>query len=282
MILHRIFLASAVLLTCLGCGSNEPAQFNPPTKGPVEATDSADERTADPKTPAEVIEAAIEAHGGESTFAKANIGQTTMTIDGAFQPGMSGQFTKFDIFDLPGKHKRTVKGEAQGQKLDMNVVINGDEAWMQMNGGEPTLLPVINPGQGVYPNDNLGVLLALKGSDFQLSVGLTHIIDGRPVHRIRMETGGQWVGDSFFDEETHLLVASKKKLSDDTIGESRAIETYYSDYKRVDGLNLPMSIRMVMDGETMATITVTEVKFMDEIDDGVFAKPVVRNEREAE
>lgn len=275
MILHRIF-ASAMLLTCLGCGSNESAQFSSPTKGRVEATSIADESTADSKNPAEIIEAAIEAHGGESNFAKANIGQTTMTIDGAFQPGMSGHFTKFDIFDLPGKHKRTVKGEAQGQKIDINVVINGDEAWMQRNGGEPTPLPVINPSQGVYPNDSLGVLLALKRSDFQLSVAPTDNIDGRPVHRIRMETGGQWAGDSFFDVETHLLVASKKELFDNTIGESRAIETYYSDYQIVDGLNLPMSIRTLMDGETWATITVTDVKFMGEIDDGVFAKPVVR------
>ena len=93
-----------------------------------------------------------------------------------------------------------------------------------------------------------------------------------------METGGQWVGDSFFNRETNLLVASKKELFDDTIGESRAIETYYSDYKIGRWIEFAMSIRMVVDGQTTAKIRVTEVKFMDEIDESVFAKPVAENE----
>jgi hypothetical protein len=264
-----------VLLTCLGCSSKEFTQFKSPTKDRVEATDNSNERTANTTQPAEIIEAAIIAYGGESNFAKANIGQTRMTIDGSFQPGISGRFTKFDIFSLPGKHKRTVNGESQGQKFEMNVVINGDETWIQRNGGDPTSLPIVNPGQGVYPNDSLSVLLALKGPDFQLSLHPAEKLDGRFVHRIRLETGGQWVGDSLFDKETHLLVASKKELFDSMLGKTRAIETYYSDYKVVDGLNLPMSFRVVMDGETTATITVNEVKFMDKIDDSVFAKPVV-------
>jgi hypothetical protein len=169
---------------------------------------------------------------------------------------MSGQFTKVNIFHIPGKHKRTVKGDTQGQKIDMCFVLNGDEAWMQMNGGEPKSLPVINPGQGVYPNDNLGVLVGLTGSALQLSVLPTEDINGRTVHCIRVNADGQWLSDIFFDKETHLLIASKKELFDSTIGLSRAIETYYSDYKMIDGLNLPMSTKFVVDGETTAKIKI--------------------------
>lgn len=261
---------------CLGCGSNKAAQFIPPREDVVEVPGNAKETPANSDDPVAIIRAAIEAHGGESNFAKANIGQTIMTIDGAIQPGISGRFTKTDSFHVPGKRKSTVKGEAQGQKLDMNTVINGDRAWMQMNGGEPTPLPVINPSQGVYPNANLAILLALKGPAFQLTVLPSDNINGRPVHRIRMETAGEWVGDSFFDKETHFLLASKKELFDNTIGKARAIETYYSAFKKVDGLTLPMSMEMIVDGQTTARIKVTEVKFLDEIDEDVFAKPVAR------
>lgn len=86
-----------------------------------------------------------------------------------------------------------------------------------------------------------------------------------------METSGNWVGDSYFDKETHLLVASKKELFDSSIQKTRSIETYYYAYKMVDGLNLPMSIDMIMDGEVTSKINVTEVTFMDHIDDGEFA-----------
>ena len=228
-------LICLVFALLLGCGSNDRAE-SPDTikQAPAAATD-----------PAEIVRAAIEAHGGESVFAKANVGRTIMTIDGALQPGVSGQFTKIDVFDLPGKHKRVVKGQVEGHPLDMNFVLNGDKAWMQMNGGEPTAIPVINPDQGVYPTDNFGVLVAIKGPDFKLSVVPSEDLARRPVHRIRMETADQWVGDLFFDKETHLLVASKKELFDDNIGKTRSVETYYSAHKKVDGLILPMSIEVV-------------------------------------
>jgi len=271
MIAFRFFLASWILTVWLGCGSNKPTPLEPGNISSDvhgEATDSED--------PIEIVRAAIEAHGGESNFAKANIGQTTMTIDGALRPGMSGQFIKFDIFDLPGKHKRRVRGEVQGQEIDMNVVSNGEKAWIQRNGGEPASLPIVGPSQGVYPNDNLGVLLSLQEPGIQFSVDSTDI-DGKPAYRLRMEVDGEWVGDLFFDKETHLLVASKKELFDSNIGKSRAIETYYSDYKIVDELNLPMSIITLVDGQATATIRVTEVEFMDEIAEDVFAKPVAQN-----
>lgn len=201
----RILLVFAVLPLIHGCGSNDSARMGPAANDRVEDVDNADERTEDSKKPAEIIAAAIEAHGGE-----------------------------------------------------------------------PISPPAINAVQGVYPNDNLGVLLALNRAEFQLSVVPTYFMDDRPVDRIRLEAGGQWVGDLYFDGETHLLIASKKELFDDTMGRSRAIEAHYSNCKSLDGLKLPMSIRTAVDGEFMATITVTDVKFMDAIDESVFARPVVR------
>ena len=271
-----IALVSSLLAVFLGCGSNEPARFDPPEKDRPESLGSVGQAVADTEDPTAIILAAIDAHGGEANFSKANIGQTRMTINGAFQLGMTGQFSKFDKFVLPGKHKRVVKGQAQGQQLDMTVVINGDKAWMQTDGGEPTPLPVINPNQSVYPADNLGLLLALREPDFQCAVLPADDMKGIPAHCVRVETAGAWVGDLFFDKETNLLVASRKELFDNTIGEKRSIETYYLAYKEVDGLNLPMLMETVMDGETTAKIRVTEVTFMDDIDENVFARPVAQ------
>lgn len=157
----------------------------------------------------------------------------------------------------------------------MKFVVSDGKSWAQVNGGEPITSTEVNQDLHTYPSDSLAILVALLGPDFELSVLPSDDLKGHPVHRVRLENSGNWVGDNFFDKETHLLVASKKELFDSSIQKTRSIETYYSAYKKVDGLNLPMAIDMIMDGEVMSKIKVTEVTFMDHIDEGEFAALVV-------
>ena len=64
---------------CLSCGSDESDHWAqvPAGTGPI-ATDEA----------IAIIDAALDALGGPSNFAKANVGRTTMEIDGAFEARM--------------------------------------------------------------------------------------------------------------------------------------------------------------------------------------------------
>jgi len=307
MSVYRVPLLLLLLLICLGCEPAEdrfgaapggPATPPPDVKAPrIEtgaetpdggATDSSlsaiDAPSGDellPPTPPKVkaiIRAAIEAHGGEANFAKANRGQTTMSIDGMLQPGMTGQFVKVDTFDLPGRHKRTVKGESRGQSFDMNYVLNGDNAWVQLNGGEPRSLPIVNPDtQGIYPGSNLNVLLTMLSPELRLALQPAEKIRGRMAHRLRLQQAGQWRGDSYFDQETHLIIAAKKELFDAVSGKTRSVETYYSGFKKVDGLTIPMSVEMVVDGETTMTMKITGIEFLTEVDEKIFAKPEATN-----
>ncbi|MGI8978377.1 MAG: hypothetical protein ACR2FY_04040 [Pirellulaceae bacterium] len=264
-----------LLIVCLGCSSNKSVQTTPINDNQTGGSDSVVRPQVETTGPAEIIRAAIEAHGGESNFAKTYIGKTVMTVDGAFQQGVSGQFTKTDIFHLPSKMKRLLKGKSQGEQFEMKFVVSDGKSWAQVNGGEPITSTEVNQDLHTYPSDSLAILVALLGPDFELSVLPSDDLKGHPVHRVRLENSGNWVGDNFFDKETHLLVASKKELFDSSIQKTRSIETYYSAYKKVDGLNLPMAIDMIMDGEVMSKIKVTEVTFMDHIDEGEFAALVV-------
>jgi hypothetical protein len=270
MMPQPLTFAFLLLIVCVGCSSNKSAQTNPANDNQT-GSSGGGVRPQVETTAAEIIRDAIEAHGGKSNFAKTNIGKTVMTVDGAFQQGVSGQFTKTDIFHLPSKMKRILKGTSEGEQFEMKFVINDGKSWVQVNGGEPIASPEVNQDIHTYPSDSLGILVALLGPGFELSVLPSDDLKGQAVYRVRLENSDNWVGDNFFDKETHLLVASKKELFDSSIQETRSIETFYSEYKKVDGLNLPMAIDMIMDGKVVSNIRVTEVTFMEHIDEGEFA-----------
>ena len=271
--MQRFALILPLLVVGVACNSNESATSTPSHQKNV---DSSGKHTESSTKPIEIVRAAIEACGGEPNFAKANIAQTKMTMEGALLPGMSGNFTKFDIFHLPGKHKRTVKGELNGETIDLNFVNNGDDGWMQSNGGEPKPIPV-NPTQSVYPNDYLAGLLALVDWESQISLVPSEEMNGRPAYCIRLEDDGQWVSNTFYDKKTHLMIASMKQFYDVTTKKWRVASTYYSDYQMIEGLNLPMLIEVVVDGETTSKIKVTEVKFLQVVDEDLFAKPAANS-----
>ena len=269
-----LMLPTWLVAVCVGCGSACSAQveLSESKAGTVEQN-SPDGSAPSRNHALAIIDAAIEAFGGESNFPKANIGRTVLKIEGAFQPGLTGKFTKVDTFQLPGRLHRTVQGVAEGRPVKLEYVFDGDKGWMQINGGEPTDVPMPKPITQTFPSDSLNAILAVRSSNVHLSITPEQELRGQPVHCVRMEVDGRWVGNTYFHKETGLVVASTKSLFDASTGKTRAVETHYGDYQNAGGLKIPRVIEMLVDGKSMTKITVTEVTFMRAIDPSIFAKP---------
>ena len=77
----------------------------------------------------------------------------------------------------------------------------------------------------------------------------------------------------FFDTETGLLVRHDAERSSDQ--GMALVETHYGDYRAVDGVKVPFSIKQVMPQMTIA-ITLTEVTHNVDIEDAKFAKPAAK------
>jgi hypothetical protein len=56
-------------------------------------------------------------------------------------------------------------------------------------------------------------------------------------------------------------------------GKEYMAETFYSDYKKVDGLLIAHKLLIKRDGNKYVDAEVTEVKVSEKLDDSVFAKP---------
>lgn len=153
---------------------------------------------------------------------------------------------------------------------------------VRLLGGWPSSLPVVDPGQSVYPLNILDALLALEASDCALMPSRGDDQGSQSLDRITADFGDGVPHEFFFDKKSHLLRGTTKRVVERTTGKPRDVETFYSDYSEIDGLRVPMLIRIVVDGEPWATSTVTRVEFLEEIDEAVFAKPVARKQPRGE
>jgi hypothetical protein len=74
----------------------------------------------------------------------------------------------------------------------------------------------------------------------------------------------------YFDTQTGLLI--RKDSEEEGEEGKRSVEEYYDDYRAVDNIQLPFSIRQVSPGMNV-TIKLTEVKQNVPVDDAKFNKP---------
>lgn len=275
-IISLLTISGCLTAFCLGGGSARTARAQlPDAKTEIIELQPADAPTPSQKKALAIIDAAIAAFGGEANFPKANIGRTTMKIEGTFQAGITGEFTKLDTFQLPGRLHRRVQGTAESRPIELQYVFDGRKGWMQVNGGVPRDIPMTAPITQTFPSDSLNAILSARSGNVRLSVEPERTWKGQPVHGIRMEVDGQPVGSTYFHQKTGLVVGSTKSLLDTSTGRMRTVETRYSDYQSSGGLRTPRSIEMSVDGKLVTKITVTEVTFLEAeaIDPAIFATP---------
>ena len=74
----------------------------------------------------------------------------------------------------------------------------------------------------------------------------------------------------YVDPDTYLAFKGKGKTLN-SMGIEVEAETFFSDYKEVDGLMIAHTLLSFQDGEEFMTLTITEVKFNSELEDSLFA-----------
>jgi hypothetical protein len=72
------------------------------------------------------------------------------------------------------------------------------------------------------------------------------------------------------DPDTYLAFKGKGKTLNN-MGVEVEAETFFSDYKKVDGIMVAHTLVSYQDGEEFMTMTLTEVKFNSGLEDSLFA-----------
>jgi hypothetical protein len=194
--------------------------------------------------PRKILNAAIDAHGGEKNIKKPR----KCTLTATSKKGDS-EITTEEKFDLPNRWKRTTSAVIEGKKRVAFGLFADGKLWQWEEGGDPV------QSEGGVAQPSLGVLdflLDLTADKVKLSYLGKKRVNGLPARGIRAEWEGGG-GDYFFDEKTALLCEANLlwEIRPGTRAKSR---TVFGDFKDFDGLKFPPpAVRR--GAETMAVIT---------------------------
>lgn len=221
-------------------------------------------------TPKDLIEKSIQAHGGEQNLAK--LKTASIKAKGTYSLGGEIAVTMETIYQLPGQFKKVEVLELAGNKVSVITVLNGDKGWVNAKGQttelDAKLLTELKEG---INHIRVMSLTPLRDKSYQLSPLGELKVNGRLAPGIKVTVGGHRDMKVYFDKETGLIAKLERRAS--FAGKEGTMEITFLDYQDYDGLKYPRKAMVHADGKKLLDYETTEVKFLDKVAAGVFAKP---------
>ena len=220
-----------------------------------------------------VVDKALKAHGGEATLAK--LPASTVTFKGTIHTmGQKVPFTGQVSSQAADKLKIDIEVEAGGQKVRIVNVINGDKGWTKFGEdvkelGKDELTEALEKTHSGW----VTTLAPLKNKELTLAPLGEIKVDDKPAVGIKVTSKGKRDVDLYFDKESGLLVKSETHVKDEGSGQEVTEESFYGDYKEVQGTKQSKKITVKREGKLYVEGEVTDHHLAERLDDNTFAKP---------
>jgi hypothetical protein len=222
--------------------------------------------------PKAIVEKSIKAMGGMEKVAKYKAAVTSakgtiVLMDNEVEFGieMSHQY--------PDRMKNEIKIDAMGMSIKIIQVYRAGKGWMSIQGNTMELedenLDDLKNEMHSLTVESLAPLLV--GDTYKLELIGEAKVSDKPAVGVRVSAKGHKDISLFFDKESGLLVKTQKRTKE--AGVEVDEENFYSDFKEIDGVKLPMTLKILHDGKKFLDAKVTEAKLLEKLDDDVFAKP---------
>jgi outer membrane lipoprotein-sorting protein len=195
----------------------------------------------------------------------------TVTMTGKILQG--GMELPFKIIQKrPGKFY--LEAEVQGTK--MQQAVDGETGWMLFP-GSGSLVPndITGPQLKAMKEqaDIDGYLWKWKEMGFQLELLGTEDLEGSTVYNLRLTKEDGAVDNYYIDKDNFVCLKLKNKLV--IQGSEMEQESVFSNFKQVNGILQPYNLEQRMNGQTVATLVIDEIKYDEVVSDTLFVKPVV-------
>ena len=220
-----------------------------------------------------IIDKSIKARGGEEKLAK--LKAVTIRFKGTVQAmGMAIPFSGEVVVQGRNQTRTALDVEVNGQKITIVNVLNGDKGWNKVNDAttDMTADQLTEAKEGARHNF-VTMLVPLKNKAFTLASLGEVKVENRPAFGVRVSSKGHRDINLYFDKETYLLVKTDTRAKDEESGMEVNQETFYSDFKEIDGIKEFMKVVVKKDGKPFVEGTVQETKREEKLDDSIFAKP---------
>ncbi len=214
----------------------------------------------------EVLEAYYEASGMEKSLT-----HESMTVTGkATQMGME---TPFSIVQ---KRPHFFRMEVDIQGATMIQAYDGEIGWMTApwtGSTDPIELSGMQLDGMKMQADFDGMLYKYEEKGYAAEMMGTDDMEGTEVYKLKFTDEKGNIFYQFIDSDSYILLKTTAVMKQ---GESEIeSETFYSNYKDMDGIIIPFSIESKMNGQTQSQITIETIAYDMDVDETSFHMPEV-------
>lgn len=213
----------------------------------------------------DILAKMIEAQGGRAALEK--IKDTTMTgTMEIIQFGLSGSLSLYT------KEPDKVRMDMEFMGMVMTNAYDGENGWG------------VNPQTGAVedmPEDQakemkrtaMGNVALLNPEKYGITYTLKgkETLEGKDYFVLEQAFEDGHTATIYVDPGTYLVYKTRE-MSTNMAGVQAESEAFYGDYKKVDGLMMFHSMRILQGGEEAMTMTITEVSFNTGLEDSFFKK----------
>ncbi|MEM7476827.1 MAG: hypothetical protein AAF483_17730 [Planctomycetota bacterium] len=264
-------LLASLLTSCTQTSESDTQPSLPESDSPTQRQPSTDDADITPDA-FDLVERVVLAHGGRENFKKTRIGKSHLNLNGV--PGLPAGSTADvkEYFDLPSRFRRDVNATVAGESIAFSYVITERGSWQRI--GERDWMP--NPDSPsntpkTFPSSIFDKLLTIAESPEDLTVSLATTPQGKTLFVLRHEFDGHWNSDLHIDPTTYLMFSSTHPVYSLATEDFVETNTFYKDYKTIDGVVVPMTTEAFQNGKLILRNFAKEISFLDTLDESAFA-----------
>ncbi len=219
----------------------------------------------------EILNSYYEAVGMEKQLTHNSMKATGKSV----QMGMETPFTMLQ------KRPGSFRLEVEMQGATMIQAYDGEKAWMTApwtGSTDPVELSGVQLDAMKMQADFDGMLYNYADKGYTVELMGTDDMEGTEVYKLKFTNENGNVFYQFIDTENHILLktTSIMKQGDAEIKS----ETYFSNYKDMDGIIVPFSVESKMNGQSQSQVIIETVEYDMDVDDSIFHMPEVEKTEE--
>jgi hypothetical protein len=223
-----------------------------------------------------VLKKAIEAHGGADALNKYKASKVTMKGEVSVA-GNDTEFTGDVAFALPDKLRMSLNLEVMGMKVSVVQVANGDKVKRTVKVGD-TVVPAEDDGKDEIRFAVVGrqvqmLTPLLDASKFAIKAADDSDVNGKKAAVVVVTPKAiDREIKLYFDKDSGLLIKSGHKGRGPGPTPMEVYqESYFSDFKKVSGIQVATKVVQHHDGKKFLTGTTSDHEFLEKLDDKEFA-----------
>lgn len=154
---------------------------------------------------------------------------------------------------------------------NMVNAFDGTTLWMSAGTAPPEALPGPQAAYAKQESEFDSVFVDYKEKGHAMEFVGKEKVNGKDAYRLKVQKKGGPPQDYYLDADTGLEM--KISTNVDQGGMPTVIVTEMSDYRDVDGRQVPFNTRQLLNGKVMASIALDKVEFNVPVDESVFRMP---------